>query len=143
MFVLQDVVTIWWPVEVKVPDAKVHGRFVTQQFEAEFKVLNADDGQARMAERAEVLGGKESDEDEAERPVRDVVKELQEFDFATWATIVLDWRGVQDADRQEVPFSDDLLIKAVKQPLTRKAFERAYAEILSGEPKKGNSAKRP
>lgn len=130
MFVMKKQTTVWWPVTVDVPDPKVRGRFVEHEFEAEFLIMDADAAQERQDARAELL--------KATGPADEVMRDLNAHDFAAWADLVLDWRGVQDEDGEEIPYSDAMLIAAVKQPLTRAAFERAYAEILAGKPRRKN-----
>lgn len=129
MFVMKKQTTVWWPVKVDVPVDHL-GRFVEHEFEAEFLIISADAAQAREDKRAEFLSATGS--------AAQVMRDLNTYDFASWADLVLNWRGVQDEDREEIPFTTDMLIAAVKQPLTRAAFERAYAEILAGKPRRKN-----
>lgn len=132
MFVLKKVTTVWWPVRVDVPDEKVPGRFISHEFEAEFRIIDADAAQARQDEREALLKAAEKMEAGA------ALKKINAFDFETWTTMVLNWRGVQDEAGAEIPFSDALLVEAIKQPLTRAAFERAYGEIVAGNPRRKN-----
>lgn len=131
MFVMKKATTTWWPVNVKVPHEKIVGRFETHTFEAEFKIIDADEGQARQDARATLLQSDDAPEV--------VLKALNEFDFETWSNMVINWRGVFDENKNEIEFSHEMLIQAVKQPLTRAAFERAYHEIVSGEARRKNS----
>lgn len=130
MFVLKAETTAWWPVNVKVPDEKVAGRHVKFTFEAKFTLIDADQAQARNDARAELLTSGE--------PAEEIMRRLNAFDFETWTTMVTDWRGVKDEEGDDVPFSDAVLISAVKQPHIRAAFERAYAEIAGGEAARKN-----
>lgn len=130
MFILQDEIKVWWPVKVKVPDEKSLGRFIEHTFDAEFLLIDRDQANARDDQRAELLS---SDGDP-----KDIVRALQAFDDETYCQIVSDWKGVLDKQKREVPFSHALLIQALKQPLVRAAFERAYAELTSGEVRRKN-----
>lgn len=130
MFVLKDEVKCWWPVKVNVPDDKVAGRFIQHTFDVEFTLVDRDRAQEQSDERNAILN--------SGKPTDEIVRELEAFDDTTWLKAISNWRGVFDQDKTEVPFSSDLLARALKQPLTRKAIQEAYAELASGEVRRKN-----
>lgn len=130
MFVLKDETKVWWPVKVRVPDEKSPGRFIEHTFDAEITLIDRDQANSRDALRSEILN--------SENNPREIIDALQAFDDETYCQLVSDWKGVLDEQKREVPFSRDMLVKALKQPLVRAAFERAYAELASGEVRRKN-----
>jgi hypothetical protein len=125
MFILKDEVSVWWPVKVKQPDEKKAGRFVEFEFELEMRIMDRDEIEERGRKRVEIL--------EAEAAPADVLRRVNEFDDETFVDVITDWRGVLDEDKEPIAFSRDILIKALKRPLIRKAIEKAYSDLCSGE----------
>jgi hypothetical protein len=121
MFVLVDDYEFKFPVDVKMPDPKTPGRFVTQQFQATFRAMSQDEARRIDGEMAELS--------DAERQVRE--HELLH-------RVVLDWSDVVGEDRKPVAFSDDALAKALQFPWVRTALYTAYAKAMSGDAKRGN-----
>jgi predicted house-cleaning noncanonical NTP pyrophosphatase (MazG superfamily) len=137
MFVLKDEIKAWWPVEVKEPDTKVAGRFITYKFEVEFRLIDRDEGKAHNDQRAAILKKAEDlDLTEAER--ERILEELIAFDDDSYLEVISDWRGVIAEDKSEVPFSSSVLMKALKRPHIRAAIDLAYAEFQGGEGRRKN-----
>ena len=69
---------------------------------------------------------------------KDIIEEVNDFDDQTYVDLISDWRGVLDEDKAEVPFSRDMLVLALKQPLVRQAITKSYEEMASGEIRRKN-----
>ena len=130
MFILKKQITAWWPVKVAVPDDKTAGRFIEHKFEVEFTLLDRDQAKARDDARSLILDGKGD--------AKDIIEEVNDFDDQTYVDLISDWRGVLDEDKAEVPFSRDMLVLALKQPLVRQAITKSYEEMASGEIRRKN-----
>lgn len=130
MFVFKDEVSVWWPVKVKQPDEKKPGKFAEYEFELEMRIMDRDEIEERAKKRAELL--------EAQDDPAGVLKRVNDFDDETWIDVITDWRGVQDEDKEEIPFSREILGKALKRPLIRTGIQQAYQDLCSGEVRRKN-----
>ena len=111
MFVISQSSSYWWPVKVEVPTDG--GKWSTQTFDAEFKRLP----QSRIDE---IRGGASDD--------------MKDGDLAR--EVVVGWRGINDADGNEVPFSDAMLAKLLDVPTVGAFIVRAYIDSLTGAKRK-------
>lgn len=113
MFKITQKPTYFWPVKVRLPADG--GQFDEQTFDAQFRRLP----QAEIdAMRADVLAGNASDIPLARR-------------------LLVGWKGVQDADGQDVPFSETLRDQVLDIPGVATAVVVSFVDSLSGA-RRGN-----
>lgn len=116
--------TYWWPIKVRLPHPEKSGQWVTETFEMQFVAVDQDKAQEIADEIREI-------KDEKARQAREHDQLLN---------ACLDWRGVVDGAKQEVPFSHEMLVTMLKTgPWYRQGIYEAYARsLISNEASKGN-----
>lgn len=119
MFKIPNERIFWWPV---IWDTPVDGGKVQKaEFEARFRLVG-------LGELRGVLDGIV----EAENADGDFIDRAHKV----VSDIVLDWRGVADADGQAMEFSSDNLKLLLSVPIVFAAIVSAYRNCLGGVPAK-------
>lgn len=108
MFVLKRDHTFFWAVRVRVP---ADGKHVEQAFEAEFKALS----KGRIDE---------------------LVAQQPDGDAALLEECLVGWRGVVDAEKQELPVTAAVKRLLIDTPYVRIGLVAAYFEALAGRREK-------
>lgn len=108
MFTLAKERSYFWPVKIKVPIDG--GQFADASFDCKFKLLD----QARLVEVAMSGIG----------------------DDAFLREVMVDWKGVQDEQGRELPFSETARDAMIGIPYARDAIVLAYNEAISGSRRK-------
>lgn len=116
-FTLVDEYRYWWPVAVSIPDGSKPGKFVTQTFDMNFKAVSKSEAEELDQEFARL------DTEEDRRKHQDQIL----------YRVCCDWRGVQDDEKQEVPFTDEAFQKAMEWAWFRTAVYLAYGQSLAGD----------
>lgn len=106
----------WWPVTVRMPDPDEAGKLVSQSFEMQFLALPRD--------RAMAI-------DEAVSALPPEKRPAHIWDFIV--EVSRNWRGVVNDDKQEVPFSAELLRLQLEFPWFGHAVAEAYSQASRGE----------
>jgi hypothetical protein len=105
-FVFVKEPVVWWPVKVQVPTDG--GASADQAFEARFRVVSSTDFQTVFS--------------------RGVAALLME--------VVVGWKGVKQADGNDLEFSPATLAMLIDVPFIATALADAYAELLAGGARK-------
>ncbi|MBP1852684.1 hypothetical protein [Rhizobium halophytocola] len=132
MFKVVDQLICWWPVTVEEPSPAKVGQMVEYEFEIRLELMSRDETKAQDEARQAILDRAIANSSEAN--LRAVKKELDAFDDASFARVILGWRGIVDADDQELPFSKTALGLVLRRDHIRKGIARAYREAI-GEDK--------
>ncbi len=116
--------TYWWPIKVRLPHPEKSGQWMVESFEMQFVAIDQDKAQAIADEIGEIKD----------------VKDRQAREHDQLLNACRDWRGVVDNDKQQVPFSQELLVTMLKTgPWYRQGIYESYARSLfSDEVRKGN-----
>lgn len=116
--------TYWWPIKIKRPSSELSGKWVEETFEMKFAAVDQDQADTLAKEIREI-------KDEEERAAREHDQLLN---------AARDWRGVLDADKQQVPFSKDMLTAMLRAaPWYRLGIYQSYARsLIPEEARKGN-----
>lgn len=105
MFILKAAHEFEWPVIVQEPE---DGKHQARQFFARFLVLPQDE-------------------------IEGLIKDSPErVDVALLRRALIGWRGVQDATKEEVPFSDEAREQLIAIPYVRLATVLAYRDAIAG-----------
>lgn len=107
MFKIEQNQSYQWPVNVFVP--RDGGKFVKATFTAEFKALP---------------------QSEIDSILRDVREGTVDADFCIESLV--GWKGVQDDDGSDLPFSDEAKAKLLNIPYARHAVVTAFFDSISG-----------
>lgn len=110
MFVLEQKETYLWPVQIKVPANG--GKYETHTFDVEFKRLS----QSRIKNINEEIQAEKSEITDS-----DLVKE-----------VICGWKGIQDSNGAEVPFSVGQLEMLLDIPLVASSIVKVFFESISG-----------
>jgi len=108
MFKLKTEHTYSWPVTVQIPADG--GKFTKSTFDATFKVIPQD----RI----------------------DTILRGGNVDSELLREVTIGWKGVQDEDGNELPFSEDARDKLLSIPYARAALVEAYLDSLAGSRRK-------
>lgn len=111
MFKIADKNTYRWPVTVHIPQDG--GKFTKATFDAEFQALP---------------------QNELDQIVRDAV--AGDPDASVAARCLCGWKGVQDADDTELPYSDGAKDRLLNITYVRAAVVQAYFESIGGARRK-------
>ncbi|WP_421579129.1 hypothetical protein [Shinella sp. M31] len=128
MFVLVETLTTWWPVKVYEPDPERPGKFVAQEFEVEFEILDDDAVKAQREARAAVLEAASADT--SENGLAQTQQKLDELDRHYFLRIVRNWRQVVDEGKKPVVFTEQIFLQALKRAHIREAIVHAYNEAI-------------
>ena len=107
MFKIAQNPTYKWPVKVHIPADG--GKFVTATFDAEFKALPQDEID-RIIE-----AGRDGDRE------ADLTREF-----------LVGWKGVQDEDGSDLPFSEEAKAKVINIAYVRNALVTAFFDSITG-----------
>lgn len=129
MFKVVPNLTFWWPVKVLEPDPERPGKLVTQEFEAEFKLLDREEAKASAEKRRQIMARVSPDLDE--ETLKAIADELDAHDKAAVRRVLVDWRDVVDGKGQPIPFEDQTFNALYNMDRVRAALNRAYAEAIS------------
>jgi hypothetical protein len=142
MFTLKKKATCWWPVKVKWPDEKVTGRELTHEFEIELRLLDQAEIEKQEADRmaiietaareASEISGDDADANAAAQS-ESLTKRLSDHSNQTYLDTITGWRNIRDDEtKDEIPFSDEMLLLALAQPRVRAAIQIAVNEAIHG-----------
>jgi hypothetical protein len=106
----------WWPVTVHLPDPENAGKMVSQHLKILFEPVGRDE--AMTAQEAY---------EKLETP-----RARAEHEHAQLLAVVKDWDDVEDAEKKQIPFSEEFFTAACAQPWFRAAVYNAYAESMNG-----------
>lgn len=112
MFVLAKSANYFWPVSISLPASG--GKFEKHVFDAHFKRL-------AQSHVRKLIEGAESGT-------------VTDLDFCR--EVLVGWKGIQDGDGQEVPFSETSLIELLEIPMVAKSIVLTYMESIAGAPRK-------
>lgn len=112
MFIVSKSASYHWPVSVSVP--KDGGKFERQTFDAQFK-------RVPQSHIHKLLAGAEDGSVTDAKFCREVM---------------IGWRGIQDSEGQDVPFSETSLEEILDLPQVAKEIVLAYMESIAGAPRK-------
>ncbi|WP_347268182.1 hypothetical protein [Paracoccus sp. (in: a-proteobacteria)] len=115
-FKLAETYRYWWPVTVRVPDPETPGRFVKQGFRVLFEPL---DREAQLAEAEKSAALK-------------TMRELVDHEIENALRVVRNWEGVV-GDDGILPFSEEMLKRALRHSWFRDGLQQALKESLAGE----------
>ena len=123
-FVPTDELLYWWPITIKMPHPERSGQWKTETFEMQFRAVEAD----RIRELQEEYAALKTD----------VQRSAHEHDALLEATC--DWRGVVDGDKNEVPFSEDMLRKMMKAAVWYRLgiYDSYNRSLVSEAARRGN-----
>lgn len=123
-FSVVDEYTYWWPIKVERPDEKRSGHWKTESFEMQFAAIDQDTAKAMQDE----ITALPTLEERMARQYDEVLKAAR------------NWRGVVDAEGEEVPFSIDMLETMMKAATWYRAgiFKSFYGSLSKDEGRKGN-----
>ncbi len=104
-FIVKKVSNYFWPVDYKEPE---NGVFISQPFDAEFKRLSA-------SRYKELLGMKNAS------------------DETFCVEVLVGWKGIQDEDGNEIPFSESKKKELIDRSGFARACNVAYILSVNGE----------
>lgn len=107
-FIMKKGSNYFWPVKHKSASSESTGKQDTQTFDAEFKRL-------------------------ANSRLKELLRDDKVTDEAFCAEVLIGWRGIQNADKLEVPFSESAREELLEEPGMAKAISIAYLESVAGE----------
>lgn len=111
MFVITQSPSYKWAVTVETPsDGSVHKK---ETFDAEFKRLP----QSRITELVEGFGDN-----------------LKDIDIAR--EVLVGWAGINDAEGNEVPFTDAMKVRLLDIPAVATSIVTAYIDSITGAKRK-------
>lgn len=116
-YVLADTSTYWWPVTVKRPDPAKPGKFIAMTFEAEFEFRDQDQLMA---------------EEEAVQNAPTLRKKI-EVERSNLVARIVGWKGIDDGQGGEAPFSKEALMAELKNAWFRTGIYEAISGSMSGE----------
>ena len=105
MFIISQTASYSWPVTVEVPVSG--GKFEKQSFDAEFKRLP----QSQIVELRDAEGT---------------------TDIAFAREVLVGWKGIHDANKQELPYSESARDMLLDIPTVATAVVMAFFASLSG-----------
>lgn len=94
-FVPTEKLTYWWPIKINLPNPEKSGQWKQESFEMKFTHMGKEEAK-RIADEFAAL----KNEDERQKHMHDQLLEL-----------TLDWSGVEDGQKQPVPFSREILLQ--------------------------------
>ncbi|MFM2042123.1 MAG: Phage tail assembly chaperone [Pseudomonadota bacterium] len=106
--------TYSFPVDVKCPNPRLPGQFITETFKAEFRALPTSESRELVAEA-----------DKARDQGRS--GEAMDLDKNILREVVVGWEGLEEE------FSADMLEEAMDNPFYLNGLMTAYRKSLSGE----------
>ena len=107
MFKIEQETSYKWPVTVNIP--KDGGKFTKATFTAEFSALP---------------------QDEIDNLLQDIREGDRDANFAS--RCLIGWSAVQDADGNELPYSDEAKEKLLKMTYVRNGVVTAFFDSISG-----------
>ncbi|HEV7368827.1 hypothetical protein [Arenibaculum sp.] len=119
MFVLRREETYEFPVDAKVPNARIPGQHVVHRFHAVFRSLPVERSRAllKAADQAQLRGEQWTGD-------KDMMRE-----------VLAGWRDgeVKGEDGQDLPFTEENLEAMLDNPFALAALTEAYRRSISGE----------
>ena len=116
--------TYWWPIKIVKPHPEKSGQWLTESFEMRFASVSSDEAERISKQIAEL----KTDEERAEHEHDQLLN------------VSRDWRGVEDDDKQPVPYTREMLLAMLKAaPWYRAGIYSSYARsLVRDEARKGN-----
>lgn len=97
-FVPTDELLYWWPIKIRMPHPAKSGQWKEESFEMQFRAVGADRIRELLDEYAALKTPEERDAHENDQLLE----------------AACDWRGVVDDEKEEVPFSPEMLRSMLK-----------------------------
>lgn len=116
-FAVTDKREFWWPVTVRMPDENEAGRIAEAEFEARFEALPGDKALALEKAMREAAGA----------------EGLIAAETTIIKTLLSSWRGVEDSNGDDLPFSPEALAAACQWSWFRAGVINAFRQAMAGE----------
>lgn len=113
MFKLKKSPDFWWPISLELPGE--NGKYEKATFDAQFKRL----GQT-----------------EIDKLIEDIQTSKVVKDITAVNDLLIGWRGVQDADGNEIPFSEVTKDQLLEIPGVAAALMKTFIEAIYGARRK-------
>lgn len=121
MFCVTQSPTFIWPVKFEMPSADKPGAFDQHTFDGVFKRLTEDTAKELMAKAEEAAREESAGEPDGQKAK------------AFIRLVLVDWKGVTDADGKEVPFTYTTLDQVTAYPQARWGIMHAFREAHTNQ----------